>query len=316
MQRRTLFLVLIWSSAVSAQIRIGLIGLDTSHAPAFTAIINDTSRDDHVAGARVVCAYRGGSPDVEASAARIDRFTAQIRDQHGVPIVPSIAELVSEVDAVILTSVDGRVHLDQARPVLAAGLPLFIDKPMAASLADVKTLFRLAEESGAPCFSASALRFIPEVQKVLADSSLGAVLGCFAYSPASLEPHHPDLFWYGVHGIEILFTFMGPDCREVIRIKQPDADAVTGVWEDGRLGIYRGGRAGKGGYGAMVFFERGIRHVEYGSGSLYRPLVKEIVKFFRSGVAPVSPEETTAIFAFMEGADQSVRLGSKIPMPR
>ena len=125
-----LILVLIFTQPIFSadkKISIGLIGLDTSHAPAFTRILNDTTYEYYIPGAHVVAAYPGGSPDVVASATRVDRFTEQVAG-YGVEIVPDIQQLVAKVDAVILTSVDGRVHLDQVTPVIAAGKPVFIDK--------------------------------------------------------------------------------------------------------------------------------------------------------------------------------------------
>jgi len=294
----------------SSVLKVGLIGLDTSHAPAYARMLNDTSYTYHQSGARIVCAFPGGSPDVEASATRIEKFTKQVAS-YGVEIVPDIPTLLKKVDAVILTSVDGRVHLQQVRPVIAAGKPVFIDKPMAASLADVKEIYRLANEAGVPCFSASSLRFFPELQQALHDKSLGALTGCDAYSPAKLEPHHPDLMWYGIHGVEMLFAAMGPDCHRVRRIFAEGTDIVVGEWADGRLGTFRGIREGKARYGAMLFGEKGVRHVAPETGKLYYHLMKEILTFFRTGVSPISPEETTAMFRFMEAADVSKANGGE-----
>lgn len=311
---KSVFVILVFAFALTAVagekiIRIGMIGLDTSHCRAFTRIINDSTYEDHIPGAKVVVAYKGGSPDVEASYTRIDKFTNELREKYNVEIVPDIPTLLQKVDAVIITSVDGRVHLEQARPVIAAGKPLFVDKPMAASLKDVKEIFRLANEANVPCFSASSLRFFKELQDVLKDKSLGRVLGCDAYSPASYEPHHPDLFWYGVHGVEILFTAMGPQCTTATRTHTRSTDVVAGVWQDGRIGTFRGTREGAHGYGATIFFEKGIRHVTPGKGSFYKYLVKEIIRFFRTGVSPVDQNETIAMFAFMEAAQKSKEKG-------
>ncbi len=286
------------------EIKIGLIGLDTSHAPAYARMLNDASYENHLTGARIVCAWPGGSPDVKSSVTRIEKFTEKVAS-YGVEIVEDIPTLLKKVDAVILTSVDGRVHLQQVKPVIAAGVPVFIDKPMAASLADVKEIFRLADEAGVPCFSASSLRFFPELQEALHDKSLGRVLGCDAWSPAKLEPHHPDLMWYGIHGVEILFTAMGADCQSVSRISTEGTDIVVGTWADGRLGVFRGAREGKSGYGATIFFEHGTRYVTPDLKTLYVHIIKEVLTFFRTGKSPVPREETIAMFAFMEAADAS-----------
>ncbi len=286
-------------------LKIGLIGLDTSHAPAFTKSLNDSTSADYVPGGVVVCAYAGGSPDVEASATRVQGFTKEIHEKWNVDIVADIPTLLTKVDAVVLHSVDGRVHLQQVRPVLAARKPVFIDKPMAASLRDVQDIFALAEQYGTPCFSSSSLRYLDGFYQAIRDKALGDIVGCDAYSPATLEPHHPDMMWYGIHGIEMLFAAMGPGCEEVKRIHEEGVDIIIGRWPNGRLGQFRGIREGNKSYGVTVFGDKGTKSYQYGSGSLYKPLLQEIMTFFRTGRPPVPPQETIAMFAFMEAADKS-----------
>jgi predicted dehydrogenase len=227
-----------------------------------------------------------------------------------VEIVESIEELCGKVDGVLLESVDGRPHLEQVRPVIAAGKPVFVDKPMAGSLADVMEMFRLAEEHDVPCWSSSSLRFAPGIIGMRNDSEIGEVMGCDAYGPCHLEEHHPDLYWYGVHGVEILFTIMGTGCESVSRVQTEDFEFVVGRWEDGRIGTFRGIRAGKSDYGAMVFGTQGIRPAGKYTG--YEPLVEEIVKFFKTGEPPVPAEETIEMFAFMSAADESKARGGVV----
>lgn len=290
----------------AAPIRVGMIGLDTSHVIAFAKAMNNPAATGDLAGVKVVAAYPGGSPDLPASADRVEGFTKQISEM-GIEIVDSIDSLLTKVDAVLLESVDGRPHLEQVKPVIAAGKPVFIDKPVAGTLADAVAIYRLAQEKGVPCFSSSSLRFSPGVMAMRSNEQVGDVLGCDAYGPCTLEPHHPDLFWYGVHGVEILFTIMGPGCTTVSRVQTDGAEHVTGVWKDGRIGTFRGIRAGKADYGAMVYGSKGI--APSGGYGGYEPLVVEIAKFFRTGKPPVSAEETVEMFAFMEAADESKRQG-------
>ncbi len=292
-------------AAEPAPLRAGIIGLDTSHVEAFTRILN-TAREGPLSRVRVVAAYPGGSKDVPDSANRLEGFTRKLRDDFKVEIVDSIDALLPKVDVVFLESVDGRPHLEQARPVLKARKRLFIDKPVAGSLADAVEIYRLAGEYDTPVFSSSSLRFSPGIRGMRDNPKVGAVLGCSAYGPCSLEPHHPDLFWYGVHGVEALFTIMGPGCVSVTRVHTKDTDFVTGTWKDGRVGTFRGIRPpGKADYGALVFGSKGI--APSGGYGGYEPLVVEICKFFETGKPPVSAEETLEIFAFMEAADESKR---------
>jgi len=284
--------------------RLGMIGLDTSHVVAFTKLINDPARNY---GCKVVVGYPGGSQDIESSYTRLEKFTSQLRDKYGVEIVDSIEELCRKVDGVLLESVDGRPHLEQVRPVIAAKKPVFIDKPMAGNLADVIEIFRLARENNVPCWSSSSLRYSPAIIEMKEKDEVGQVLGCDAFSPCSLEEHHPDLYWYGVHGVEILFTIMGPGCESVRRVQTNDYEFVVGLWKDGRIGTFRGLRTGKSGYGAVVFGSKGI--AQSGKYGGYEPLVDEIIKFFKTGKVPVPPEETTEILAFMSAADESKAKG-------
>ena len=200
---------------------------------AFTKVMNDPNAKGPLADVKVVAAYPGGSDDVESSYKRVDGFTKTLKEQMGVEIVDSVEALIPKVDAVLLESVDGRPHLKQAVPVIKAGKPLFIDKPVAGSLADAIAIFRLAKQYNCPVFSSSSLRFGEGVIKFRTEKPVGDVLGCVAWSPCSYEPHHPDLYWYGVHGVETLFTVMGTGCQSVSRTQSDSADVVTGLWKGG-----------------------------------------------------------------------------------
>ena len=285
--------------------RIGIIGLDTSHCIAFTKLFNDPNADKELGGYRVIAAYPKGSSDIESSYTRIPGYTENIKE-FGVQIVGSIEELAETVDAVLLETNDGRLHLEQALPVLKAGKIMFIDKPVTASLSDAIILFNKAEQYKVPIFSSSSLRFIENAQEI-AQGKGGKVLGAFTYSPASIEKTHPDFFWYGIHGVEALYTVMGTGCKSVVRAHTEGTDVAVGVWEDGRIGTFRGMRTGKHDYGGIVFGENG--NMSLGQSQGYKPLLIEIVKFFQTGKPPVSSEETLEMLAFMEAADESKRQG-------
>ncbi|MBL8812171.1 MAG: Gfo/Idh/MocA family oxidoreductase [Planctomycetaceae bacterium] len=289
------------------QFRVGMIGLDTSHCLAFADLLNNSKDDPALAGCRVVLVYPKGSPDIESSVKRVPEYTTKIKE-HGVEIIEDLNAMVEKVDAVMLETNDGRPHLEQVIPVLKARKPVFIDKPVAGSLTDAIAIYELAKHYNTPVFSSSSLRFAGAVQAVRA-GSIGDVVGCDAFSPCSLEATHPDLFWYGIHGCETLFTAMGPGVQTVVRTSTKDFDQVTGTWKDGRIGTFRGIRSGSGGYGGTAFGTKGVASVGPYDG--YKPLVVEIVKFYRTGTPPVTAEETLDIYAFMEAADESKRQGGK-----
>jgi len=291
-------------AARAADLKLGIIGTDTSHVLAFTELLNNPAAKDHVAGAKVVAAFKGGSPDIPSSINRIETNAAVLRDKYGVKICDTIEQLCAQVDGVLVESVDGRPHLAQAQKVMAAKKPLFIDKPLAGSLPDALEIIRLAQEAGAPMFTSSSLRFAKSTMAVRG-GSIGQVQSAETSSPATLEPHHPDLYWYGIHGCEALFTVMGTGCESGVRRSTAAGKIeVIGTWKGGRTGTFREGK-----YGGVARGEKGEAKV--GMYDHYAPLVVEIVKFFQTGKSPVPVEETIELFAFMTAADESKRLGGK-----
>jgi predicted dehydrogenase len=302
----TLILALSILAEVGAEeIRAGMIGLDTSHVPAFAKIFNNAKDDSELAGIKIVAGYPGGT-DLPASRDRVKGFTEQLRGM-GIEIVDSIPQLLEKVDVVMLESVDGRIHLEEAMPVIKAGKPLWIDKPVAGSLADAVMIYELAEKHNTPVFSSSSLRFGPGIQAALKNEAVGEILGAQTWGSCSYSTGTPDLFFYGIHGVEPLFTIMGVGCVSVTRVQTDTADFVTGVWKDGRVGAYRGIRRGAASAGATVYGSKGIAPVEK-LGS-YDDLCREIARFYRTGESPVPAAETLEIFAFMEAADESKRQG-------
>lgn len=288
------------SGSASVGKRIGMIGLDTGHSPAFVKSLN-TDTTGRYQNYKVVAAYPKGTDNIIEWKNRIPEFTEEIRS-HGVEIVDSIADLIQKVDYVILTTIDGNKHLEQVTPVLEAGLPVFVDKPFTASMKDARAIAAKAKQTTTPIFSSSSLRFLDDAYDIR-NGSLGQVIGVDAYSPAYLEEHHPDLFWYGIHGVEILFTLLGAGCKSVRRTFTPDTDYVVGIWDNDRIGTLRGIRKGAGGYGGMVHTEKSIVHLNKVDG--YNALLEEIIKFFSTRTPPVEVEETLDIIAFMEAAERS-----------
>jgi len=289
-------------------IPVGIIGLDTSHSIAFTKLLNDKEAGPEYGDYRVVAAYPHGSADIVSSVSRIPGYTKEIKEL-GVKVVDSISELLKQVEVVLLETNDGRLHLTQALEVFEAGKPMFIDKPVAASLRDTLKIYQAAAESKASTFSASSLRYIKFGQEIRSGELIGKVLGADTYSPAKLEATHPDLFWYGIHGVEALYTVMRGGCQMVKRFHNSGTDIVVGEWSEGRVGTFRGTRTGKHLYGGTAYGENG-NHV-LGPYNGYAPLVKAFIEFFQTGKSPVSAEETIEIYAFMEAADESKRREGK-----
>ena len=292
----------------AADLRVGIIGLDSSHCEEFTARLNDPAHPSYVPGARVVAAYPAGSKDLSMSSTRVQGYTATLRDKLGVRITDTMMEAVQNVDAILLLSLDGRPHLEEVKAVAPLKKPIFLDKPVAASLKDVIEIYKAADKTGTPLFSASSVRWYPGVVEV-ANADAGPTNGAISYGPALQLDFHPDLFFYGIHPTEALFTVMGSGCETVSFTASTNASVATGIWTGGRLGTLYAIHAGAQDYKVTRFAQNKI--VEQRTGGDYTPMVREIVKFFQTGTPPVSAAQTIEIYAFMEAANESKRLNGR-----
>jgi hypothetical protein len=294
-------------SAPAADLRLGLVGTDTSHVIGFATAFNDPSSPDHVPGARIVAAFKGGSPDLASSRDRIEGFSRQLQEKYGIEIVGTIAELCTRVDGVLLTSVDGRVHLAQAREIINAHKPMFIDKPLAATLEDAREIARLAKQAGVPWFSTSTLRYSVAPLKSV------DLNGVDVWGPGPLEEHHHlDLSWYAIHEAEMLFTLLGTGCEEVTRVESADTTVVACRWKDGRIGTMRALRPYSD-YGVVVFRKdaKGQTSQAITVRTTQGELDRDLLKFFASGVPPVTNDETLELMAFLDAAQRSKEAGGK-----
>ncbi len=304
-----------------APIRVGIIGLDNYQALDFTSQFHNPAAPEELKGLKVVAGFAGGSPDIQQSVESLPRWLPVFKEQ-GVEILDSIEAVRDRSDAILIMSLDGRTHLRDLMKVAKSGVPIYIGRPMAVSLPEVIAMFDFASKHDVPLFSCSQHRYVPGFRNMRGHPEVGNVLGADVWGGCPEDPLHPDTVWNGIHGIETLYTLLGPGCVSVTRASTPDCDLLSGVWNDGRIGSYRGIRKGAVGYRAMVFGDNGISpsgdygydvptnwvapHGEYWG---YKGVAIEIVRFFKTRRPPVSPEETMEIFAFMEAAHESKRRG-------
>jgi predicted dehydrogenase len=284
-------------------IKLGIADFDTSHVVEFTRRLHhrDVPEDQWVDGAQVVLGFPGASqiaPEVIAP-------HQKALEDLGVTMVNRPEDMIGRVDGILIESQEGGVHLKRAQPFLEAGIPCFIDKPMACSAADAARLASLAQKKKVAIFSSSSLRYAPELVEFMADDKHGKLHGAVAYGPAPVHDRNPGLLHYGIHPVEVLYTIMGPGCGRVVCMHEKDVDLVTGQWKDGRVGSVRGIRAGKADYGCVAFAERGVFNVAIGTRYIYRELLKRIVQMFVTGEAPLDVRTTVEIVSFMEAAWKS-----------
>jgi len=280
-------------------IKLGLLDFDTSHCVEFTKRLNHHGdQEQWVEGAKIVIGCPGES---KLSPERIPGFTEAMKKME-VPLVDKPGDMIGKVDGMLIEAVDGSVHWERARPFLEAGIPCYIDKPFACSVADARKIIELAGKKKLPLFSSSSLRYAPEVVDLKDGKKIHGVV---AHGPASLHERNPGLFHYGIHAVEVLYALMGPGCERVTALHDKDVDVVTGHWKDGRAASVRGIRSGAAAYGALVFLDKDVVHLKVGTKYIYRELLKKIVEMFTTGKSPLDISTTLEIVSFIEGAWKS-----------
>ncbi|HEU4610375.1 MAG TPA: Gfo/Idh/MocA family oxidoreductase [Chitinophagaceae bacterium] len=295
------------TGGVGAGKRVGIIGLDSSHSVAFTQMLNAAGSDTRYNGYKVTAAYPYGSRAIESSFQRIAGYTAQVKSM-GVTVCDSLDGLLEQVDCVLLETNDGRLHPDQASQVFESRKPVFIDKPLGADLKQVEAVFTSAEKFGSTFFTSSALRYTNAIT-ALRSNGLEKIKGVSTFSPCTVEKSHEDLYWYGIHGVEMLIALMGAGCATVQAAHTENTDFATGIWEDGRVGTFRGMRDGFNTFGGTAFTQAGIIPLDDFQG--YEGLLQAITGYFASGKVPVPLQETKEIYAFMSAFQQSRKKGGK-----
>ncbi|MCM3492180.1 Gfo/Idh/MocA family protein [Paenibacillus lactis] len=297
-------------------LNIGMIGLDTSHAEAFTAILNDPGHPYHVPGGKVTSAYPGGSPDVELSWSRVKGFTDTLRDKYGVAIVESPEAAAESSDAVLLESMDGRAHLELFSRIASFGIPVFIDKPFAVSLKDAEAMAELAERNRVPLMSCSALRYAEGLTAALRDDQNGEIFGMDIYGPMALQPSQPGLFWYGIHTVEMLYAAMGTGCIQVTAATNDGHDLIIGEWDDGRIGTVRGNRKGNSQFGALIHRDKGSQFVDVyvDPKPYYASMLEHVMEMFRTAEPDIDLKESLEIVRFIEAANESRETGKPVKL--
>ncbi len=286
---------------MNAMLRIGIIGCDTSHCSRFAALLGED------VGCRVVSAYPGAG-----AADRLARFTGELAAL-GVPLRESVAEVAAECDALLLLSSAGGRHLAEFAEGARPGVPVFIDKPLADTSKAVAEIAALAKARGVPLFSSSALRFSRPFTAALREA--GELTGISVAAPAPWLTREEGLFYYGIHGVEMLFTALGSGCRRVHAFSNERFDVCVGEWADGRLGVFRGNRVGDKSFSAQLHTALGVEVLANALPThepLYVPLLEAMVPFLKTGCTPVPLAETAEVIRFIEAAHESARTGASV----
>lgn len=294
-----------------AELKIGLVGLDTSHAVAFTDLLNDPAHKDHVPGAKIVAAFPGGSKDFETSWSRVNGFTKTLREKHAVEMKDSPEAVAEAVDLLFITSVDGRVHRDQFERTVKFKKPTFIDKPLAVSVADAEAIVRTARAEKVPVMSCSSLRYAEKLVEALAGKRED-VTGCDAFGPLSEVPTQPGLFFYGIHAVDLAVSVMGHGCKEVRDVKSDTGDLLTLTWPGGRLGSVRLTKNGHGQYGCTLHRKTRAEYVDASAGNAYAAMLRAVLRSLPSGKSDVPEDEMLDTIRIIEAANTARETGRAV----
>jgi predicted dehydrogenase len=281
--------------------RLGVIGIDNSHAVAFSQRIN-AANDAGETKCRVTSIWHDDKPDTPVERAQKH---LELVLKEGVKEIDTLEHMLDQVDGVILVQVNGNKHYDLARPVLEHNLPLFIDKPMTCDLPQAKKLLDETRRGHARIFSSSSLRWVPEIAS-LDHAALGKIVAIDAFGPSGHNPTMEGLYFYGVHVVEMIDQIWGPGVKRISAVAMPDRELFDLEYKDGRYARVRLDRKGKYVFGATVHGEKDVKQFIV-QGDLYKPMVQGMTKFFEGAEPPVKLRDIVENIAVMSAGNASIK---------
>lgn len=303
--------------------RIGAIGIDSSHTPVFTKAINALHKEGKTK-CQVTAFWDPGTHEWQhpAGPEQSKKDVAKWREDtiaEGAKQVDSLDALLSQVDGVMVLNINGHRHLELAIGPIAKGMPTYIDKPLTCSIDQAKALLSMTRQYKARAYSASSLRFITEIPK-LDKEKLGDIVAIDAFGNGEVLDMMPDLWHYGCHSIEMVdaifkWSGQGPGVKRVSAIKKGDATSgyhlLDMEYRDGRIVRIRCDRDGAWAFGATVHGKKGVQQFVVDFAPVYGRLVAGMVKFFEGGEPPVSLRDIVENVAVMQAGNESIAKGGE-----
>jgi predicted dehydrogenase len=303
--------------------RLGIIGIDSSHTPVFTKAIAALNKEGNTP-CKVTHFWDPGTHEWQhpAGPEQSAKDVAQWRSDTlaaGVTQVNSLDELLKNVDGVLVLNINGHRHLELAIGPIARGMPTYIDKPLTCSLDQAKALLAMTRQYNARCYSASSLRFITEIPK-LDKEKLGEIVAIDAFGNGEVLDMMPDLWHYGCHSIEMVdaifkWSGQGAGVKRVSSIKTGDATSgyhlLDMEYRDGRIARIRLDRNGSWAFGATIHGKKGVQQFVVDFAPVYGQLVAGMVKFFEGKEAPVDLRDIVENVAVMEAGNRSIAQGGE-----
>lgn len=287
------------SVAEDQPFRIGIVGSDNSHSMRFAELCNKSdSAGRKIAGAAVTHLWG-------VDAAR----NQEVAEVGGIPhVVADPKEMIGAVDGIICVRRHGSHHLEDARPFLEAGLPVFVDKPLASSRADAEALIQLAEAKQVGFGSFSTLRYgaanVAFVEGLA--ETVGAIKGGTISGPADPASEYDGLFFYAIHCVELMHATFGFGVRTVQVSSAGNAVIAVCTYEDGRtvtLELFNGLK----GFHQQVHGTKASVYHAVDSGSAYYDGMYVILEILKNNAWPMTPtqllEPVLVIEAIIKGME-------------
>ena len=288
-------------------IRIGIVGAENSHSIAISKTLNVAKA---VPGFRAVAIWGETKAFAEkaAEAGRIPR------------IVRRPADMIGEIDAVVVDHRHARRHLPAAEPFLTARLPMFIDKPFCYRLAAGRRFLARARRLNVPVTSFSTVPTYPSFETFRrAVGAAGGSAAVASFGPCDLNSEYGGVFFYGIHQVDLLLTLLGADVRAVGVSRAPAGGAAVAnlFWKDGRAAAMHCLPSHATGFQLSAATEAGnISAKLVGRGNPYLAGVRRFCRMFKTGREPVGHERILAPVAVLEAMQKSVRTGKLTPVAK
>lgn len=213
--------------------------------------------------------------------------------------IPNIVDrpqaVIGAVDAVLIATDIGEQHLQQARPFLEAGVPLFIDKPL-TDRADHLEQFIAWHKAGKPFLSTSCFRYATEFRAARADLAALGELRLITMTMAKTWER------YGIHALEGVYLFLPPGGWEsVVNTGTPEANIVHLRHRTGANAVVAVIQDLTGAFGHLALYgTRGVRHAAFqDTFTAFKTQLAAFVQYLRTGESPVPFEETVELMRLL-----------------
>jgi predicted dehydrogenase len=294
-------------------IRIGIIGSDNSHADRYAELCNlpDDPRfkQTHVAEAKVVALF--GIPE------HAER-TKEVSTKNRIPtVVSSPEELIGKIDLAICVFRKGSLHAKYSLPIVAAGIPIYVDKPFASNVADARAMLAAADKRGTPITTFSSFRVAQSTLQFKAElEKIGPVTYGISLGPGDRKSEYDGLIFYGIHAVEVMLAVFGHGVRDVRAVDQNNNIVATVTYPDDRIVTLVFIGNAKYAFRAIAFGKKGEATFTPGTGTYYRDALMAVIEMAKTRKRPLTNEQMLEQVQIFHAIEQSLQNGGAPARPK